>query len=667
MSSSSSLYWQLLKKYLLQQRGRVFLLSALVLGSIALALINPQIIRYFIDTATLGAADIDTATASASTNGTQQLLGAATLFIVITIVQQAFVLGATYVGENVGWIATNQLRADLSLHMLKLDLAFHKTHTPGELIERVDGDVNQLAQFFSQLVINLLGNLLLFFGVLVMLWVEGWQIGLSITVVVALGVAAIEWLRRRIVPRWEAARATEAALFGFLEERLNGTEDIRANGAEAYTMNRLYHLMRERWLAMRHTMKLDVFVISFPIWIFGVAYAVAHFIGGNLYFSQGLTIGSVYLIFHYIGLMEGPLWSTMRQVEELQKAGASINRIARLFAIQPTIEDGPGIPLEKGPIAVAFNDVYFAYTDVEHDDARYKLSNDDETDSTDIALSTQAVTGSTATRGGFNQNRFNQNGTDESDDVDEIVIDGLTFTLEAGKIMGLLGRTGSGKSTISKLLYRFYDPTDGSVRIGQNDNSNSSGATHDLRQAKRSQLRNRIALVTQDVQIFRASVRDNVTMFGSIQLQGQPITDAAINTVLTDVGLGEWLDSLPTGLDTRLDGARGSLSAGEAQLLAFGRIFLSDPGLIILDEASSRLDPATETKVERALDQLLQNRTVIIIAHRLATVQRADEILILERGRVLEHGPRTALEADPTSHFSYLLKTGLSQEEIDKI
>jgi len=230
-----------------------------------------------------------------------------------------------------------------------------------------------------------------------------------------------------------------------------------------------------------------------------------------------------------------------------------------------------------------------------------------------------------------------------------------------------LGRTGSGKSTISKLLYRFYDPTDGSVRIGQNDNSNSSGATHDLRQAKRSQLRNRIALVTQDVQIFRASVRDNVTMFGSIQLQGQPITDAAINTVLTDVGLGEWLDSLPTGLDTRLDGARGSLSAGEAQLLAFGRIFLSDPGLIILDEASSRLDPATETKVERALDQLLQNRTVIIIAHRLATVQRADEILILERGRVLEHGPRTALEADPTSHFSYLLKTGLSQEEIDKI
>lgn len=641
MQPSRSLYWQLLKTYLLQQRGRVLLLSVLVLGSIALALINPQIIRYFIDTATGGE----------TSGGTSRLFGAAALFIAITILQQAFVLGATYVGENVGWIATNQLRADLALHMLKLDLAFHKTYTPGELIERVDGDVNQLAQFFSQLVINLLGNLLLFLGVLVMLWIEGWQIGLSITIVVALGVAVIEWLRRRIVPRWEAARATEAALFGFLEERLSGTEDIRANGAEAYTMNRLYHLMRERWLSMRHTMKLDIFVISFPIWIFGVAYSVAHLIGGNLYFSQGLTIGSVYVIFHYIGLMEGPLWATMRQVEELQKAGASINRITRLLAIQPTIQDGPGISLEKGPISVTFDNVYFAYTDVEHDDARYQLSNSNEIDPTDPALSTQAVAGRDETDGTADE------------PLEEVVIDGLTFTLEAGKILGLLGRTGSGKSTISKLLYRFYDPTSGAVRIGQN---NGSKHLFDLHQAQRSQLRNRIAMVTQDVQTFRASIRNNITMFGSIQYHNQPITDDAIRSTLIDVGLGDWLSALPNGLDTKLDGSQASLSAGQAQLLAFTRIFLSDPGLIILDEASSRLDPATETKVERALDKLLQTRTAIIIAHRLATVRRADDILILERGRVLEHGPRVKLEADPNSRFSYLLRTGLSQEEIDK-
>jgi ATP-binding cassette subfamily B protein len=162
-------------------------------------------------------------------------------------------------------------------------------------------------------------------------------------------------------------------------------------------------------------------------------------------------------------------------------------------------------------------------------------------------------------------------------------------------------------------------------------------------------------MVTQDVQLFRASVRDNLAFFDP------EASDNAIMDVLVDLGLESWVRSLPDGLDTQLESGSGGLSAGEAQLLAFTRIFLKDPGLVILDEASSRLDPATEQLIERAVDKLLANRTGIIIAHRLATVTRADDVLILDAGRVVEFGERAALAADPGSRFSTFLRVGLEE------
>jgi ATP-binding cassette, subfamily B, bacterial len=224
------------------------------------------------------------------------------------------------------------------------------------------------------------------------------------------------------------------------------------------------------------------------------------------------------------------------------------------------------------------------------------------------------------------------------------VLTDVSFRLPAGAVLGLLGRTGSGKTTLARLLPRFYDPAAGAIRLG--------GAP--IHAATVAELRRRVGLVTQDVQLFQASVRDNLTFFNPAA------DDARILAVLDDLGLGAWFRSLPAGLDTELI-AGGGLSAGEAQLLAFARAFLADPGLVILDEASSRLDPATERLIERAIDTLLAGRTGIIIAHRLATVQRADEILILEDGRILEAGERTRLAADPTSRFHQLLRTGLEE------
>lgn len=585
-------YWDLLASYLQPQKKSVFWLALLLVVSIGLQLANPQIVAYFIDVASEPAAS----GTAAFQQGLNNLLGAAALFMGVAVVRQAIALAAVYVGENVAWTATNALRADLALHCLRLDMAFHKQHKPGELIERVDGDVNRLANFFSQMFIQLTSNILLLIGVIVLLWLVDWRVGLSITAVALLGVMILNYLRTLTVPRWEALRQTEATLFGFLEEWLTGMETIRTAGAEPYILQKMLRLGRERWLRMRHAIKVNVFVWNLPLGVFTLAYIAAHIFGTTLFQDGALSIGGIYLIFYYIDVIKEPLWRINRQIEDLQRAAASINRIMALQAEQPTMHDGPGAVVPTGPLAVTFAHVSFFY----------------------------------------------------ADDPETMILQDVDFQLAPGTVLGLLGRTGSGKSTLTKLLFRFYDPTDGAILLGGSPNR------FDLRDAKQAELRRHIGLVTQEVQLFHASVRDNLTLFDS------SISDGQILAVLEDVGLTPWLNSLPNGLDSPLQ-ADASLSAGEAQLLAFVRVFLADPGLVIMDEASSRLDPVTELKIERAIDKLLTNRTGIIVAHRLATVQRADEIMILSNGRILEHAPRTQLAADPTSHFAQLLVTGLEE------
>jgi ATP-binding cassette subfamily B protein len=228
----------------------------------------------------------------------------------------------------------------------------------------------------------------------------------------------------------------------------------------------------------------------------------------------------------------------------------------------------------------------------------------------------------------------------------EPVLRGVSCRLEPGEVLGLLGRTGSGKTTISRLLFRLHDPTEGAIRLG--------GA--DIQTADLDDLRQRVGLVTQDVQLFQGTLRDNVSLFD------RTVADARLRAVFATLELDEWLRALPAGLDTPLGAGGRGVSAGEEQLVALARVFLKDPGLVVLDEASSRLDPLTERLLERAVTHLLDGRTGIIIAHRLATIDRADRILILDEGRVAEFGRRAELARDPASRLSRLLRAGMVEE-----
>jgi ABC-type multidrug transport system fused ATPase/permease subunit len=227
----------------------------------------------------------------------------------------------------------------------------------------------------------------------------------------------------------------------------------------------------------------------------------------------------------------------------------------------------------------------------------------------------------------------------------EPVLRGVSFRVEPAHVLGLVGRTGSGKTTIARLLFRLYDVDGGAVSVGGVD----------VRGLRVDDLRRRIGIVTQDVQLFDGSLRDNVRLFDP------GVDDDRLVAVFGALGLDAWLAELPDGLDTLLGPSARGLSAGEAQLVALARVFLEDPGLVVLDEASSRLDPHTEALLEDAIDRLLSGRTGIVIAHRLRTVERVDEVLVLDGGRVVEHGDRVALAADPTSRVAELLRTGLSE------
>ncbi|GAC1407651.1 MAG: ABC transporter ATP-binding protein [Ktedonobacteraceae bacterium] len=571
-------YTGLLRTYLKPQWLRTLLMVVLLLTGIALQLLNPQILRYFIDAATAGA-------------DTTVLMLSGLLFVGIALGNQGVTVVATYLSESVAWTATNRLRADLVAHCLALDMAFHKEHTAGELIERIDGDVDTLSTFFSQSFVYLLGNSLLIVGIIVFLFLIDWRVGLIMGGFACIALLVLIRIRSYAVPFWVQEREKDADFFGFVGEQLAGTADTRANGATGYVMTRFYHLLRT-WLPVNRKASIAGYaMVMTSLAVFGVGNALAFAVGAYLWSTHAITLGVVYIIFYYTNLLQQPMQQIRMELQNLQKAGAGIERIQQLLRTQTAISDGGELALPSGALAVEFDSVSFGYN------------------------------------------------------ADERILHDLTFTLQPGKVLGVLGRTGSGKTTLARLLLRLYDVQEGCISLG--------GIP--IRETQVRDLRRHIGMVTQDVQLFHASVRDNLTFFN------RTIPDARILEMLDDLGLTTWYRSLAQGLDTELGSDGEGLSAGEAQLLAFTRVFLANPGLIILDEASSRLDPATEQLIERAVSKLFMGRTGIIIAHRLGTVQRADEILILERGRILEHGTRQALARNITSRFSMLLQTGLEE------
>lgn len=570
--------WPLLKKYLSDQKWGVFILAVLVFSTVGLELYSPHIIRNFIDEISAGA-------------NTDKLIRLSVLYIGLAVILQLFSIFTTYLSQNIGWRATNRLRNDLTEHCMNLDMSFHKDHLPGELIQRIDGDVASLSNLFSNFAIRITADFFLLFGILAVMFNEDWRLGAGLSVFAVVATIILFKVSSVGVNNWEKQSKTYSEFYGFLGEHLTNREDIQTLGVYDFVKSKFKNLLNGMFkITLKAILVSNAMFVS-TIVLFTIALILSLGLGSYLWLTGVITMGTVYLIYNYTEMIRGPVQQLQGQLEDLQKALGGLKRIKDLLEIKPVVIFNPSGPNIESIESLAFQNVNFSY------------------------------------------------------ETDMPVIKDLSFELLKGEKLGLIGRTGSGKTTISRLLLRLYDVNSGNVLINGIE----------LNKMTLNNLKNLIGVVTQDVELFKATIRDNLTFFNN------EVNDAIILDAFEKLGLTDWLNRFPKGLDTvLLDGSTG-LSAGQAQLLAFVRIFLKDPALIILDEATSRLDPATETLISKVVDNLLKDRMAIVIAHRLWTVQKCDRILILENGQKTEFGLRTSLIDDNTSRFASLLKVGMEE------
>lgn len=516
-----------------------------------------------------------------------QLTWIGVAFLVLGLIDQVLTIAGVRLAADVGWRASNRLRADMLGHALRLDLEYHADNSPGELLERIDGDARELNDLLSQFGINLLGNLLTILGTVVVLLAMDWRIGLVMVAFTAVALLVFARLRNAAAPYWRHARDATARMYGESEEYFAGLDDVRGNGATGYAVDRIDATQRELFQRQRRATARSAFIGNGSELVLTLgavailALAIALFVRGSM------TVGEVVTVSLFTALINQPLQNVVDQIDDFQQAVASVGRVDELFAEVPSIQDGVGVDLPAGALGVELDDVTM----------RYPKSS-----------------GRPALRD-------------------------VSLRVAPGESLAIVGRTGSGKSTIARLVLRLYDPSAGRVLIGGRD----------VRDATIAQLRRHVGIVTQEVQLFQLSLRDNLALFDD------SVPDERLIALLDEVGLGTWYARLPQGLDTVLESG-GGVSAGEGQLLAAIRIFVADPGVVVLDEPTSRLDPVTEDLIARAFARITAGRTALIIAHRLETVAHVDRVIVLDGGQVVEEGDRAALAADPTSWFHRLLR-----------
>lgn len=557
--------------------ARWLALAAMVGASSGLALGGPLIVRQVVDRATSGAA-------------ASELRGLALVFLAIVVVGQVVAVVVARAATIAAWRTTNGLRLRITRHVLGLDHEFHRRHTPGELIQRVDGDVTSVSEFLGQVVPKALGAMLLVAGMIGVLLVIDWRVGLGMLVYVAGALVAVLLTRHRSIAEASDEMGSLARLYGGIEERLNAAEDLRSAGAGGHAM---WRFVEDSAGALGSSVRREkaFLVMWWAVQGAVVVGTVLSVVASALLVERDvISLGTAFLLFQYVLLISRPLEEVVHELETVQKANGAMVRVIDLLAVKPSVVDSGTTSPPVGALSIECRDVSFDYGD------------------------------------------------------DQPVIVDVSVSVGAGRSVGVVGRTGSGKTTFSRLMLRLVEATEGGVELG--------GVP--IAEIGMDELRRRVALVPQEVELFAGSIRDNVTLFDP-----EPSADS-VEAALRAVGLDSLVDG---GIDRRLGGGGAGLSAGEAQLLAMARVWLRDPDLVVLDEATARVDPDTEIRLEAAVRELMRGRTTIVIAHRLSTLREVDDIIVFDRGRVVEQGERAALVQADDSRFGRLLDLALETDD----
>ncbi|WP_343441910.1 ABC transporter ATP-binding protein [Micromonospora schwarzwaldensis] len=521
---------------------------------------------------------INQAAAGAST---PELLRIAVGYLIIAVANLAVTLISGRLAVGLAQHSTNDLRIDLVDHVLQLDHAFLTRVPSGDLLERIDGDTTTLEQYLSSFIFDVLAASLLTVGVVTVAVISDWRLGGALAVSGAIAFVLVVRAQGVARPWLRAERRARSRLSGFLFERLSRREDIRAASAENYTLDRLSEPLTGLRRAMaRAGAGLRVSSSGLELGV-AIASAAVLALGGFLLTGNGVALGTVFLAYQYIGVLSNALYRVSQRLSDLATASGSLDRIADLLALPVAETPGP-------QRAVPGSDVEFR----------------------DVSLSYDGV---------------------------RVVLREVSFRVPAGGALALIGRSGSGKSTASGLIWRAYDPDQGTVTIG-------GVATTDLPVRA---VRAEVGVVTQETYLFHASLRDNVAVFDAA------VEDGAIADALRAVGLSSWLADLPAGLDTVITGDGSSLSIGQRHLLSMARVLVRDPRVLVMDEVTSHLDPATERVVHDAMARLMAGRTTVLVTHRGQALDLVDQVVVLEAGAVTWQGPRDDV---PVPFVSLLMK-----------
>jgi ATP-binding cassette subfamily B protein len=487
------------------------------------------------------------------------------------------------------------VRTKLFRHVQTLSLDFYERERTGRLVARMTSDIDAMSDLVTDGLVTLVTGLITMVGVAVILVVMDWQLALATLVVAPLiGLAAQLW-RRWSTDAYRQVRETHSVVTVHLQESLSGVRAIQSFRRERATAARLADANQDERVAHWRTIALASFL--FPgIEFLGTAAAVVVLgVGGQRVLGGDLEIGVLAAFLLYLRSLFDPVQQLSELYDSFQSATAGAERVGAVLAEQPSVREAPDpVPLPDPRGEVRLEDVCFAYG------------------------------GSGGLKGSPPENEL---GPEVLHDVD--------LRIDAGTTLALIGPTGAGKSTVAKLIARFYDPQEGRVTL--------DGV--DLRQVRLADLRRAMGYVPQEGFLFSSFADGGATVADNIRFGRPQATRAEVEAAARAIGAEPVIMALPQGFDTEV-GERGALlSAGERQLVAFARAWLADPALLILDEATSNLDVATETRVTEAMRRLRQGRTTIVIAHRLSTVIEADQIAVIEDGRVVESGPPDALRA----------------------
>jgi ATP-binding cassette subfamily B multidrug efflux pump len=478
--------------------------------------------------------------------------------------------------NSVGQYVMFDLRREIYDKLQHQEVAYYDRNPVGRIVTRLTADVDALNELFTSGVTDVLGDLVMIVAIIAVMSYSDWRLTLVTLLTVPLLFAATTWFRKGARRGYDLVRTRIARIYAFLQEHISGAQTVQIFNAEAKSLARFAEINDDHRKANIDT--IFYYAVFFPLvdFIGAVGIALIIWYGGYRVMQHALSLGALVAFIQYVGFLFQPIRDLSDKYNVLQGAVVASHRIFKALDL-PIAITTPAAPLKQGRAEgrIEFENVWFAYQD------------------------------------------------------DEWVLKDVSFTVSPGQSVALVGHTGSGKTTITNLLMRFYEVQKGRILL--------DGV--DVRDWDLQSLRENFAVVLQDIFLFTGTVESN------IRLGREDITDERIRWAATEVRADKFIQRLPRDYKSEVRERGAGLSVGQKQLISFARALAFDPALLILDEATSSIDTETEQLIQQAIDRVMRNRTSLVVAHRLSTIQRADKIIVLHHGDIREQGTHQDLLA----------------------